>query len=96
MRFIAGQKRLRWKAGTSFHQKITRFLATPVPNFRKNCSPFRVEEELEEVGRASVVFHDRHPDITNIVVSVLEPQCRRSLDHVPWTPLVPHQLFRSR
>ncbi len=46
MRFIAGRKRLRWKAGTLFHQKRVRLLASLVPNFRENCSPFRLEEEM--------------------------------------------------
>ncbi len=46
MRFIAGQKHLRWKAGTLFHQKRARLLASLVPNFRETCSPFRLEEEM--------------------------------------------------
>ncbi len=46
MRFIAGRKRLRWKAGTSFDQKRASLLASLVPNFRENCSPFRSEEEM--------------------------------------------------
>ncbi len=46
MRFIDCRKRLRWKAGTLFHQKRARLLASLVPNFRENCSPFRLEEGM--------------------------------------------------